>query len=62
VLNEDADPGSLLSLELHDESGTAVLTILACVVYVTNAGGGKWMAGCNFVRELDDAELAAVVK
>jgi len=62
LATEQIDPGTLLSLELHDDAGTPVLTIVACVVYQSNAGRGKWMVCCNFIRELDDAELAAVVK
>jgi hypothetical protein len=62
VLPEQIDPGRLLSIHLHDDADTPVLSIVACVVFMSNWGGGKWMIGCNFIRELDGAELAAVVK
>lgn len=56
-LHEDLPPGALLDLELHGASGTAALTIVGCVVYVTALGHGRWLTGCNFVRELDDDDL-----
>lgn len=61
MVPEQLDPGTLLSLELRDDTGTTVLTIVGCVVYI-NARGGKWIAGCNFIRELEDAEFSAIVK
>lgn len=56
-LTHPAEPGALFHLQLRSEAGVAVLTILGCVVYLSEYGEGRWLAGCNFIRELDDQEL-----
>jgi hypothetical protein len=56
-LDRRVEPGTLLQLDLQSEAGAPVLTILGCVVYMSDVGDGRWLAGCNFIRELDDLEL-----
>jgi hypothetical protein len=34
---------------------------MACVVYKTDVDEGQWLVGCNFVRELDDEDLRALI-
>lgn len=52
--------GSLLSLDLHGSQGNPPLTVLACVVHSTGRVG-EWALGCNFIRELQEDELRALV-
>jgi c-di-GMP-binding flagellar brake protein YcgR len=61
LLSEPAESGSLFSLSLHGERGQAVRSILACVVHTTARSTGELAAGCNFIRELSEAELQALV-
>ena len=49
--------GRVTAPSASTSAGTVVLTILGCVVYLSEAGDGRWLAGCNFIRELDDQEL-----
>ncbi len=58
---EELIPGTLLDLDLRDSGGRTVVTIIACVVYLTTAGDGQWLAGCNFIRELHDEDLSALI-
>jgi hypothetical protein len=53
--------GTLLSAELHGSGDAVPLTILACVVHVTQQAGGGHVIGCNFIRELSDSDLQALV-
>jgi hypothetical protein len=55
------DVGVLLSVTLRDGRGESGLTIMASVVRVTTHGNGEWALGCNFIRELNDRELRALV-
>jgi hypothetical protein len=55
------DTGTLLSLELQGPTEQEAHTILACVVHVTVQPDGQWALGCNFIRELSEAELLALV-
>jgi PilZ domain-containing protein len=59
--SEELVPGILLNLELQDQTGHTVVTIIACVVYLTAPRRGVWLAGCNFIRELYDEDLKALV-
>ena len=54
-------PGELLELELKDGDGHSVVTIVACVVYVSRIAAGRWLVGCNFIQNLLDNELAAML-
>jgi c-di-GMP-binding flagellar brake protein YcgR len=55
------DTGTLLSLELQGPAEPSAHTMLACVVHVTVSPDGQWALGCNFIRELSEAELQALV-
>jgi hypothetical protein len=38
-----------------------VRSILACIVHTTVRAGGELAAGCNFIRELGEEELNALL-
>jgi hypothetical protein len=59
-VDEDISIGELLSAELHDASDRVVVTILACVVHVQTTEEGR-VLGCNFIRELSDQDLQALL-
>jgi hypothetical protein len=61
ITSEEIIPGTLLNLELRAHRGRQVVRLIACVVYLTSRGEGQWLAGCNFVRELTDEDLQALV-
>jgi hypothetical protein len=61
LLDHRVDAGSLLNLHLHNKHGKPVRTILACVVHSTQRANGELVAGCNFIRELGEDELAALL-
>jgi hypothetical protein len=52
--------GELLNLELSRD-GERVLTTLASVVRTATAPDGALVIGCNFIRELDDEQVAALL-
>jgi hypothetical protein len=60
LVDEEIAIGELLSTELHDPSGQRILTILACVVNVQTVAEGHRL-GCNFIRELEDKDLHALL-
>jgi hypothetical protein len=62
LLDEPIENGTLLTTELHAASGRAVVSLLACVVHVTTPAEGKWVAGCNFISELSENDLSALVQ
>lgn len=53
--------GALLSLALCDAQGEGGLTMMASVVRVTAQEDGCWVLGCNFIRELAERELQALL-
>jgi hypothetical protein len=55
------EPGALLHLDLSGQDSAETRTILSCVVHVSEHGDGRWALGCNFIRELSDADLRALV-
>jgi hypothetical protein len=61
LVNRSIDPGILVSLDLHGPAGKGQLSMLACIVHVTPREGGTWRLGCNFIRELSDQELCALL-
>jgi hypothetical protein len=61
VIDEPCETGVLITLELHAAAGTAVRTILACVVHAASQRDGRWALGCNFIRELSDEDLQVLV-
>lgn len=60
VVQEPVSVGELLSTELHDAQGRSVVTILACVVHTQTVAQGQ-ILGCNFIRELSDSDLKALL-
>jgi hypothetical protein len=60
VVEEPVAVGELLSAELHDAEGKPVLTILACVVHTQLVPEGQ-LLGCNFIRELSDTDIQALL-
>jgi len=60
LVDEEIAIGELLSTELHDASGQRIITILACVVHVQTVPEGQRL-GCNFIRELNDKDLNALL-
>ena len=60
------DAGTLLNIDLTGRDGHTTRTILACVVHVSRPGAdqaaeGTWALGCNFIRELTDEDLQALI-
>lgn len=62
IVNEAVEPGSLINLRLYSPAGDLLRTILACVVHSTQRPSGERVIGCNFIRELGDEELAALLE
>jgi c-di-GMP-binding flagellar brake protein YcgR len=61
LINDPVEPGELINVTLHDRHGQPVREILACVVHSTRRANGQLTIGCNFIRELADDELEALV-
>jgi hypothetical protein len=59
-VDEPVAVGELLSADLHDANGQPIVTLLACVVH-SEAGAEGHRLGCNFIRELTDQEVRALV-
>jgi len=55
----NVEMGALLSLRLEGAGGQS-REVLACVVHVIVAGG-EWLLGCNFIHELSEADLKALL-
>jgi hypothetical protein len=53
--------GELLSIELRGGDDRVVLTTLASIVRVAEQEGAEYVIGCNFIHELGEAELAALL-
>jgi PilZ domain len=61
ILREPAEPGCLISLSLQGKRGAPMRSILACIVHTTVRAGGELAVGCNFIRELAEDELNALL-
>jgi hypothetical protein len=61
VLDRPLAPGALLSLHLRHATSAAARTVLACVVHVVTRPDGKSVLGCNFIRELAERDLKALL-
>ncbi len=57
-VTEPIEVGALLNLRIHGASAEHSLSMLACVVRTVRKGEQQ-LLGCNFIRELTDAELDA---
>jgi hypothetical protein len=55
------EAGTALTLLLRRQDGKPDRPMLACVVYVTDRPNGQWAIGCNFLRELSEAELRELI-
>lgn len=60
-LEERVEPGVILDLLLKTNTGEQVFDILACVVFLGRRSEGGWVAGCHFIRELQEADLKRLV-
>jgi hypothetical protein len=60
-VTQPVESGALLSLNLSSLGGTGARTILACVVHVISRTSGEWVLGCNFIHELSEADLNALL-
>lgn len=61
LVSENFETGVLLDIELSPLSGKKGRRILACVVHVSRRADDEWALGCNFIRELTEADLASLV-
>lgn len=61
VVGQPVETGALLSVSLHGAAGKPGRTILACVVHAGPHEPGGWALGCNFIRELSEEDLEALV-
>jgi hypothetical protein len=61
LMREPSVAGTLINLELLDRNGQSLRTILACIVHTTSRANGEYAAGCNFIRELSEQELQALL-
>lgn len=61
VTEQEIELGGILRLELHRPGGQSPLKTLACVVRVEPRGDGLWLWGCNFIRQMNEKELASLV-
>jgi hypothetical protein len=60
-VTEAVEAGALLSVDLIGAEAKIVRTILACVVHVTTQSKESWALGCNFIRELSEEDLNALI-
>jgi len=61
IVGVELSAGALLNVVLMDSAGHKVMTIVACVVYLSALRESQWLAGCNFVRELYDEDVSALI-
>lgn len=60
LVNEAIAPGTLLNLELFSPHSRSK-TILGCVVHVTCQDSDSWIVGCNFITEMSEDDLQALL-
>ena len=58
---KQVEAGALLTLELQGTTSMPPFNILACVVRTRQHEDGSWTLGCNFIRELQEGELQALI-
>lgn len=61
LVDRFVDAGTLLNIDLTGRDGQATRTILACVVHVNQQRASEWALGCNFIRELTDEDIQALI-
>ncbi len=59
-LSQHLEPGTLLTLALHNPSQDLCRTLLAVVIYAMAEPGGEWLVGCQFASVLTKEELQAL--
>lgn len=57
--SEYLEPGAILSVELNCGDSDP-FSILACVVFVSEKEAGRWLLGCQFIRELKESEFQSL--
>lgn len=62
LVSQPVPAGTLLTVELINAEDKVVKTILACVVHLTGHPDGSCTLGCNFIRQLKEMELHALVQ
>jgi c-di-GMP-binding flagellar brake protein YcgR len=61
LVNRDVPNGTMLTLDLLTSSSERVTTILACVVHISVLPDGARVLGCNFICELSEEHLNALL-
>lgn len=61
LVKQPIETGVLLNVNMHGGPGKGDRTILACVVHVTTQVEDEWALGCNFIRELSEEDLNALL-
>jgi PilZ domain-containing protein len=61
IVTEMLEPGVALTVHLRRSNDRPDQPMLACVVYLTDRPDGKWAAGCHFLRDLSETEMAELV-
>ena len=61
LVKEPMVTGTLVNLQLQSGTGKESRFILGCVVHVTTQAEGEWALGCNFIRELSEEDLQALL-
>lgn len=62
VVDSPIDNGTVLNLRLRSGTRDEERKLLACVVHVTEQSDDKvWLLGCNFIRELSQSDLKALL-
>ena len=57
ILPEKVEAGAILDLLLKTKTGEETIDVLACVVFIGARSEGGWVAGCHFIRELEEADM-----
>lgn len=61
VVGHRFEPGTMLAVELLSAKQAMAREIAARVIYATALSGSGWMIGCEFVNQLSEAELTALM-
>lgn len=60
-VDREVEAGTLLNVELLGHGGQVAKSMLACVVHVTHRNPQEWSLGCNFIHELSEKDLHALI-
>ncbi len=61
VVDREVKNGSMLGIDLFTAAGKFVTSILSCVVHIRALPDGKRTLGCNFICELSEEDLNALL-